>query len=203
MSLVEQAIKSLEKDLDEQASQTVSLMERVNVAIAEQDLATIKEIEQKEESMEDQSNGFQEHCFRVLATHQPVAGDLLKIMGLFKMGQDLERIASLVVRIARKARKIMDLPSKDWPQEIFTQLSLVTEALPHVHQVVNGHAGEEKEGLIARELKSNQHKRHVREVIEDRLKKEPDQARRYMLMMGISRHLDRMMKLIVATSEEI
>ena len=45
----------------------------------------------------------EEECLKVLALHQPVAGDLRFIVAILKINSDLERIGDFAVHIADKA----------------------------------------------------------------------------------------------------
>ena len=46
----------------------------------------------------------EEECLKILALHQPVAGDLRYVIACLKMNNDLERIGDLAVNIAKRAR---------------------------------------------------------------------------------------------------
>jgi phosphate transport system protein len=46
---------------------------------------------------------FEEECLKVLALHQPVAGDLRFIVAILKINSDLERVGDLAVHMAEKA----------------------------------------------------------------------------------------------------
>ena len=46
---------------------------------------------------------FEEECLKVLALHQPVAGDLRFIVAILKINSDLERVGDLAVHMSEKA----------------------------------------------------------------------------------------------------
>ncbi|MFT7463838.1 MAG: phosphate transport system protein [Pseudohongiellaceae bacterium] len=66
------------------------------VKIAEQVLADDVEIDAKELKIDDD-------CLKILALHQPVAGDLRQVTAAMKINNDLERIGDLAVNMAERA----------------------------------------------------------------------------------------------------
>lgn len=91
-SLVEQAIYNSVKSL---ASQDVSLAEEV--------IKGDSVIDQMELDIEDK-------CLKLIATQQPIAGDLRKISTGYKIITDLERMADNSVDIAKVTRRLAGQP---------------------------------------------------------------------------------------------
>jgi len=72
-----------------------ALMER-NAALAAEVLRNDMQIDHAEVRIE-------EECLKVLALHQPVAGDLRYIVAVIKINNDLERVGDLAANIAERA----------------------------------------------------------------------------------------------------
>ncbi len=98
------------KDLEELKTLTESLASQVSEAIDQSvislkdvnmDLA--KEVIKGDQSVDDQSQKIENLCMELLALQQPMAKDLRQIVGILKIGIDLERIGDLAVDIARIA----------------------------------------------------------------------------------------------------
>lgn len=51
-----------------------------------------------------------DRCFKLLALHQPMAGDLRTILAAFKINADLERVGDLAVNIAEAAQRYLSHP---------------------------------------------------------------------------------------------
>ena len=51
-----------------------------------------------------------DRCFKLLALHQPMAGDLRTIVAAVKINSDLERVGDLAVNIAEAAQRYITLP---------------------------------------------------------------------------------------------
>ena len=65
--------------------------------LAQQVIDTDPQVNQTEVELE-------EDCLKILALHQPVAGDLRRVATVLKINSDLERIADLACNIAERAR---------------------------------------------------------------------------------------------------
>ena len=91
-------------------------------ALAEQMIAdALKVLVQREAAAaaavmqhEEQVNMLQievdEMCLTLIATHQPVAGDLRFLLGAVKTNSDLERLADLAVNVCEKAQLLLNHP---------------------------------------------------------------------------------------------
>lgn len=89
--------------VQENLQKSVKALWGKNPDLARQVIATDKgEIDSMEISVE-------EECLRLLALHQPVAGDLRFIVTVLKIDNDLERIGDLAAKIADKVILLHDL----------------------------------------------------------------------------------------------
>ncbi len=75
------------------------------------------EIDSKELEVEDE-------CLKILALHQPVAGDLRFIVTVMKVNNDLERVGDLAVNIAERVGYISTHDPIDVPED-FTEMAKV------------------------------------------------------------------------------
>ena len=89
--------------VQENMQKSVKALWEKNPDLARQVIATDKdEIDSMEISVE-------EECLRLLALHQPVAGDLCFIVTVLKIDNDLERIGDLAAKIADKVILLHDI----------------------------------------------------------------------------------------------
>jgi phosphate transport system protein len=96
------------RDLKELKNLTKELADRVGCAIeksvnalssADVDLA--REVIKNDQDVDDLSLKIENLCMELLALQQPMAKDLRRIIGILKIGIDLERIGDLAVDVAR------------------------------------------------------------------------------------------------------
>ncbi len=91
-------LKSLTKDL---ADQVGAAIEKSVVALSDSNVDLAREIIKKDQDMDDLSQRIENLCMELLALQQPMARDLRRIIGILKIGIDLERIGDLAVDVAR------------------------------------------------------------------------------------------------------
>lgn len=63
-------------------------------------------------------NAVQEECLKVLALHQPVAGDLRRVSCVLLISTDLERIGDLAVGVAERAAQLARQPAFPLPDRL-------------------------------------------------------------------------------------
>ena len=96
------------RDLDELKTLTESLADQASIAIdkavtalRDSNVDAAKEVVQGDHDMDEMSQKIENLCMQLLALQQPMARDLRQIIGILKIGIDLERIGDLAVDIAR------------------------------------------------------------------------------------------------------
>ena len=96
------------RDLDDLKILTQSLADQVGKAIDEAVTSLLdtnvdiaKEVVQGDHDADEMSQKIENLCMQLLALQQPMARDLRQIIGILKIGIDLERIGDLAVDIAR------------------------------------------------------------------------------------------------------
>lgn len=103
------------KQLDDLKVFTENLADQVSAAIehsiksleeSNPDLA--KEVIQGDQKADEQNQMIEKKCMELLALQQPMAGDLRRIIGVLKIGIDLERIGDLAVDVARVTIQLRD-----------------------------------------------------------------------------------------------
>ena len=91
-------LKSLTKDL---ADQVGAAIEKSVVALIDSNVDLAREVIKKDQDMDDLSVRIENLCIELLSLQQPMARDLRRIIGILKIGIDLERIGDLAVDVAR------------------------------------------------------------------------------------------------------
>lgn len=91
-------LKNLAKD---QANRGAAAIDKSVSALRDYDMDLAKEVIKHDQEMDDQSQKIENLCMELLALQQPMAKDLRRIIGILKIGIDLERIGDLAVDVAR------------------------------------------------------------------------------------------------------
>lgn len=96
------------RDLDKLKTLTEGLANQVSIAVEnavaalrDSNLDMAKEVVQGDREVDEMSQRIENLCLQLLALQQPMARDLRQIVGILKIGIDLERIGDLAVDVAR------------------------------------------------------------------------------------------------------
>ncbi|WP_319562380.1 phosphate signaling complex protein PhoU [Marispirochaeta sp.] len=89
--------------VEESIHKSVSALKSQNRELAEN-------IIQDDENINDAETEILDHCIKLLATQQPVAGDLRTIVTAIKVATQLERVGDHSVHIAKSVCKLSDEP---------------------------------------------------------------------------------------------
>ncbi len=144
-----------------------------------------------------------EECLRILALHQPVAGDLRYITAVLKINNDLERIGDLACNVAERAidlarREPLVLPLR------FERMTEIVRGQLHdaLDALVNRDAGLAR-AVLARDREINQiHRQHF-ELLQESMKAGPDNVESAVDLLSASRQLERIGDQITNIAEDV
>ena len=131
----------LQRDLDNLQRQILSLGGLVEAAIfkatralRERNVGLAQEVVEGDSQIDSEENEITEECLKILALHQPVAGDLRRIATAMMAVVDLERMGDLAEEIAERAVHMSHLQCTPFPEGLETMTDL---ALTMVRQALN------------------------------------------------------------------
>ena len=119
--------KHLRMDLDRLEKRLLMLGARVEDTVRksvecllERNAAGARSVIRGDPEIDAEEVAIEEECLKILALHQPVAGDLRVVAACLKINNDLERIGDLAVNIAERAASMhrqLAFPAPDelWP----------------------------------------------------------------------------------------
>ena len=91
-------LKILTKDLADRVGEATK---KSVLALSNGDVDLAREVVKADQELDDLSLRIENLCMELLALQQPMAKDLRRIIGILKIGIDLERIGDLAVDVAR------------------------------------------------------------------------------------------------------
>ena len=190
---LEKEVIRLKRMVSSLASAVETAVRQAVAAAAEPNSEMAAAVITRDDAIDRMEVTIEEECLKILALHQPVAGDLRYIITILKVNGELERIGDLAVNIARHTLGFAERRSGEPPEKIdFTeQVLLVRQMLKRA-----------LDALVSRNcLDANEVMRMDGEVDEinkqviDRamalIAKYPEHAASYVDAMFISRHLER------------
>ena len=145
----------------------------------------------------------EEDCLKILALHQPVAGDLRFLVAVLKITNDLERVGDLAVNIARKALAFAGQTEFQFPVDL-VDISRRTEAMLRDSLDCLVHL----DTTLAREVcvrddEINQMKRAIRQRVEQEIQKHPEQVVPLLKLLGACRNLERVADQATNIAEDV
>lgn len=118
-------LENLQARLVEMAVAVEQSLYRATQALLSRDAKLAREVEAGDDAIDDMENAIQEECLKMLALHQPVAVDLRRIMVVFHVTTDLERIGDLAYEIAERVVAILPHADVHIPDAITRLTDLV------------------------------------------------------------------------------
>ncbi len=173
-----------------------SLRER-NATLARRIIRQDSEINRMEVDIE-------EECLHTLALYQPVAFDLRYVVAVLKINSDLERIADLAVNICEQVAFLAEEPEIDSvPYDLEGMIQRVDrmviqslESMVNVDPELADHVRDADDEV-------DQIHRAMYQKIEDAIQTRPDQTSQMILMLNLSRNLERIADLAVNIAEDV
>lgn len=106
----EEKMTKLQEKLQHMGSLVEEAIARSIEALKTQDMALAQSVIGGDDIIDDLEAEIEEKCLEVIATQQPMAKDLRRVATLFKMINDLERMADYATSIAKITLRIADQP---------------------------------------------------------------------------------------------
>ena len=145
----------------------------------------------------------EEECLKVLALHQPVAGDLRNIVTLLKVNRELERIGDLAVNIAQAALHFLKMERNDPLIDFQEMIYEVTLTLKNALDSFLCHDTDLAQKVIDSDNKIDALHRENIEKIKLLLRKNPGFTEPLLDLLTVSRNLERIADGCVNIGEDV
>lgn len=134
----------------------------------------------------------EEECLKILALHQPVATDLRFIVAVLKINNDLERIGDLAVNMASRARKLAEIKTppkvrvdfQGGQNRVREMLRKSLESLVNLDEKL-------ATWVCTADEEIDNVNRSVFKQVSDGIKQHPEDADRLIMLLSVSRNLER------------
>jgi phosphate transport system protein len=146
----------------------------------------------------------EEECLKILALHQPVAGDLRFLITVIKINNEIERIADIAVSIALRVQAIANhkhvIPTpidfRPMSEKVITMLKMSLDAL------VNRDAATAR-GIFHLDDEVDAYRNGVYEKVKDLIRKYPEHPGLLINTYLLARHLERIADRATNIAEEV
>ncbi len=160
-------------------------------ALAERNEALARQVLEREEQTNTMEVDVEEDCLKILALHQPVAGDLRQIIAAMKIDRDLERIGDLAAHIAERSLALSAMPALNIPFRLDEMGAKVQAMLKKALDAFTRLDAAAAYEVCALDGEINDIKRHTFRQVREVVMEAPVLFDALMQVMHIARHLER------------
>ncbi|MDO8494696.1 MAG: phosphate signaling complex protein PhoU [Deltaproteobacteria bacterium] len=202
--------KHLEKDLERLKKEILamgSLVEEVLTtslkAFFERNAALAKSIVDKDDLIDQKENEIEEECLKLLALHQPVAGDLRYIITALKVNNDLERMSDYCVNVAERAIQLAGTKPLPLPENYLKGIE-ITQTM--VRRSLDALVRLDVD--LAREVREEDDKvdaihKEMFQIFQEKMKKDPAIIDQAMATLSVFRYMERVADLATNIAEDV
>lgn len=162
-----------------------------------------REVINSDDVVDHSEVALEEQCLKILALHQPVAGDLRFIISALKINNELERVADLAVNIAERSlvimrQKIIDAPF-DYTHMAQKSRAMLTRAIDSLIKMDTALAQE----VCQADDEVDELNRDVYTQVYRLIKEQPDNVEILINYVSVSRHLERIADYATNIAEDV
>ena len=160
-------------------------------AVEERDLKLAQEVLDRERRVNEIEVDVEEECLKVLALHQPVAGDLRYIVAVMKINADLERIGDLAEHIAERAIVLCGQPRIEVPLRLG---EMADKAQTMLRQVLDAFVNLDtaaSHAICAADAEVDEINQTISKQVKEMIARQPSQIEALLQILHIARHLER------------
>jgi phosphate transport system protein len=190
--------KHLARELDDLHHNILSMCamveEMVHHAVdelSEPNYETARGMVAKDDEIDAWDVRIEEECLKILAMHQPVATDLRRITSVFKIANELERVADLAVHIAERACGLVTWPEVYVPAKLKEMAGIAGEML---RQSIDAYVDLDSKlarSVCARDDAVDRLNKEIIDEILSRMKETPEYIEPLLHLFSASRHIER------------
>jgi len=188
---LQRAVEKLKKDLLSLCALVEEQVQMAVRALLDRDEETATLLERRDAEIDQREVEVEEECLKILALHQPVAGDLRLIVSALKINNDLERIGDLAVNIARKAVAYAEQTPIEMPFDLAGMGEKTQSMLRDSLDALVNFDSKLAFSVCARDDEVDQMKRSVRLRAEEMMHENPGRIPVLLTLMAVARNLER------------
>ena len=205
MSLhLQRDVEKLKKEILKLGTMVETAINNAILALNNREISYVDEVLKNEEFINDMEVKIEEDCLKILALHQPVAGDLRFIVVALKVNNDLQRMGDFAKNIAKRARDLMQeepmatLPAfvNDLPDLVRTMVRNSLDALVKLDV-------ELAQEVIDMDDKVDEINRAMYDEVTKVAKENPDRTEVAISLLSTSRYMERIGDLSTNIAEDV
>ena len=199
----ERELEHLKTRLLQMGATVEELVSRSIHALMESDARLAQEAIRLEEEIDQQEIQIEEECLKLLALHQPVAGDLRFVTSVLKINNDLERMGDLGRHIGERALALANHRDIRLPVDLRKMAAAVQRM---VHTSLD--ALVDRDAELALQVVHSDHEvdDYLKEmflIVENKMRSHPETIQPLLHVLSASRHLERIADYATNIAEDV
>ena len=199
----ERELDGLKKELLELSAAVEESVVKSIQSLKDRDETLAREVIDNDDAVDNAEVALEEQCLKILALHQPVAGDLRFIVATLKINNELERVADLAVNIAERSlvigrQKVIDAPF-DFTHMAQKSRSMLTRAIDSIIRLDTVLAHE----VCEADDEVDELNRDVYTQVYRLINEHPENAEILINYISVSRHLERIADYATNIAEDV
>ena len=179
-----------------------SIYESYN-ALIRVDFEKAKKVIENDSLIDQREVDIEEECLKIMALHQPVAGDLRMVIALLKMNNDLERMADLAANICEYVIQIAKFEVVEISPKfnhIFSETrKMVRDCLDALVNADEALANK----VCLNDDAVDQLNAEIIDEVQEQIRKSPDKIRSLLLLISITRSVERIADYATNIAEDV
>jgi phosphate transport system protein len=193
----------LKKEILAMGAMVEAATHKAIASIAQRSSALAREVLEGDDAIDRKELEVEDMCMKILALHQPVAGDLRFIVAVMKVNNDLERVGDHAQNIAERALYLATHPPIDVDIDFTRMLEAVRRMLSQSLDALVNQDPRAARGVLSREDEVDRLTEHMFTMLQDLMSRDPATIERAVQVLSVSRHLERIADLATNIAEDI
>jgi phosphate transport system protein len=199
----ERELNGLKKELLELSTVVEESVVKAIQSLKDRDETLAREVIDNDDTVDNAEVELEEQCLKILALHQPVAGDLRFIVSALKINNELERVADLAVNIAERSlvigrQKVIDAPF-DFTHMAQKSRSMLTRSIDSLIRMDTVLAHE----VCLADDEVDELNRDAYTQVYRLIKEQPENVEILINYISVSRHLERIADYATNIAEDV
>jgi phosphate transport system protein len=196
-------LEALKKNLLDLGAMVEQSIQNATTAFLKRDTALARRVIEGDREVDHAEVRIEEECLKILALHQPVAGDLRFVVTALKVDNDLERMGDAAESIAARALQISALPAfavpEEFPQMVTMAKGMTRKALECLVQEDSSLARQ----VLEDDLAVDTAQRRMFDLLQERMHKNSAEIDAAVLALSTSRQVERIADLATNIAEDV
>jgi phosphate transport system protein len=187
----ERELHRLKDDVVRMGTRAGEAIHRAVEALKARDVAMAEQVIAEDDTIDALHFDLEQHCMRLLATQQPMAGDLRTIASVFAITIDLERMADHAEGVSRAVKRLGKEPLVKPLVDIPRMEVQVQEMIRDTLDAFRANDAELARRAAAKDDAVDDLRNHVLHDLLDIMIKDPQTVPRALELLIVARHLER------------